>query len=777
MAFEFFRQRQKMVIIIMVVLMVSFLISFQGCEMLLERNQAKQVVATSNAGPVTFADMNQAGSDVDILRHLQLDNPMLLGQLPSVEEFMHLTMGNAGDAQLAYALLLKEARAAGVQAGKADADQLLKNLEDLGLDEQTLRSRLPENVHWSRDNYRDSLTRWLTIHRMFASSVPKAPVSEPQVRQTFADLSEQMNVRLVKFDAGDFVNQVPEPTEDQIATQYQALRTRPPGAFKSLSDFGFGYRQPARVKIAYLLVRREPLQRAAQPTEDAILTRYMQQEPTFPSPTTQATQASQPAESTAAGAFRQDMLQRIEADLTREAVDPIMISILAAAREAMPKAPATGPATQPTQAAQDNPFAAIRAKLVGPADRYLSKSVTVNIQSKPLSEAIGTLAKAAGLKAIVYPWGQSNKLSIAADVKVTLQAKDMPLKDALAQITQQVLSTPATATAPAPKVSAQQAQQAFNWVAFGPTPDVIYATAGSEDVDMLPIQTGQTDLMTQKELAQDRVLAAAQTSPAGAGRSLGETAFNSRAILGAQAREAFPLEQGELAPPMYVTGGDPGRLLWQIQVAQPPAEPTQQQMHDPAIRSQIVRDLKLQAAFELARQKAQAFAQTAQGGFDQAAKKADLNVQQTGMFSRRTASQPWRAAAMQYLKTMPYQQAIMLAQLAAPIALDWTPVPNLTMPSDASQRDLNVAIFKLAPTNATTQPTDTQPGDIQVQPLPPTQEVAVVQVIGYEPAREDSYEQTRLPLTSDLNRLRTWEFLTNWYSVPGIKQRTGFVQQ
>ena len=103
MAFGFFRRRQKMVIIIMVILMVSFLLSYQTFEMLTERNRDVEIGKASGS-EIRLSDLNMARGEIEILSiaGMRMD-PLFAG------------MTAQKDAELAYALLLQEARKSGIK--------------------------------------------------------------------------------------------------------------------------------------------------------------------------------------------------------------------------------------------------------------------------------------------------------------------------------------------------------------------------------------------------------------------------------------------------------------------------------------------------------------------------------------------------------------------------------------------------------------------------------------------------------------------------------------
>ena len=119
MAFAFFRRRQKLVVIIMAVLMISFLVGFQGFQLIFSRNPAKRVLGSTTVGEIKVGDVNAARADVDMLAELGLGRPNpMTGPTPHDQAFAML-QANEGNVVPVYALLLQEA----AHSGAAVLDQ------------------------------------------------------------------------------------------------------------------------------------------------------------------------------------------------------------------------------------------------------------------------------------------------------------------------------------------------------------------------------------------------------------------------------------------------------------------------------------------------------------------------------------------------------------------------------------------------------------------------------------------------------------------------------
>ena len=123
MAFRFFRKRQKMVIIIMVALMVSFLVGVQGFNLFFSKKPGERTIGTMGGEEVKAREWDRARSDIQLLQdYLALGGGLaMLRARPTEIEFLHL-VANEGHAPTAFALLLREAEEADFTVADAEID-------------------------------------------------------------------------------------------------------------------------------------------------------------------------------------------------------------------------------------------------------------------------------------------------------------------------------------------------------------------------------------------------------------------------------------------------------------------------------------------------------------------------------------------------------------------------------------------------------------------------------------------------------------------------------
>ncbi|RPI64181.1 MAG: hypothetical protein EHM48_01255, partial [Planctomycetaceae bacterium] len=130
MALGFFRRNQKFVLILMVVLMVSFLVSYQGMQALMDPNRGGKTYGTSKVGDITNNQVQQAQTNLTILSKVAPLTDAGLRYMygfpiaiPGGLEYASITI--TGDRRqdnsaVAFALLVKEAKDRGIKVTDQD---------------------------------------------------------------------------------------------------------------------------------------------------------------------------------------------------------------------------------------------------------------------------------------------------------------------------------------------------------------------------------------------------------------------------------------------------------------------------------------------------------------------------------------------------------------------------------------------------------------------------------------------------------------------------------
>jgi len=751
MAFAFFRRRQKMVLIIMVVLMVSFLVGLQGFSMLFSA-KSQQNIPVGRVGDhdIIQRDLNRAGGDLNILSRLRL----------SKIEFLILLSNGRGNKELAYALLLHEAENSGVRVTDADVDAFFQGVGLVGAGYNAALSELRSSQKINEKQLRAIVARWIMVQKTFIAAEINSPPSEPQIRRLYRDLSEKVGLEVAKIPAEMFLKEVPEPTADQIDEQFNRFKAEVPRTYTSLDSFGFGYRQPASVNIEYIFIDHDAIERATQIPDKSLRDhyrrnreKYVREIPaTVPATLPATVPASATADSPEDAATRQVEHRTMRLSFA-EAKDKIKAELLADAVGAKLDEFTNRVEMQIVeladidQIAPDKIYEQIVADMTESAHDLLARKIDVTIAAEPLSEAIGKLADEAALVAICYPWGTHGDQKLSPSVRVTLKAEGITLGEALRRITQQVKW---------PEIK---------WATCRGFEGVLFPVDGEAGAKLFPIRIGRSGLMDYRALSEDEVLGSSFTI---SGQPLAEQAFRAEMFDAARRRPG-----GVEGPQMQVSGPTKGRLLWRIKQAIPAHEPGEL---NEDIRRQVVEDIKVTKAMLLARQKAEQIAAAAEKtDLASAAKAADAETTDTDLFGRKILSEPRRQLEMlAYRFGRPEYHY--RAMLSPAYSVNWNQVTGLEMPSPQLRQYLMEKVFALAPEDV--EPPYPPKSSPMVLSLPPRREVVVIRRNAYRASLQSDYEQGgRMYLARVLMVIRQDRTRALWFTLPGIQRRLRFAKQ
>ncbi len=268
-ALGFFYRHQKMVFIIMAVLMVSFLIGYQGFNLLFSSEPGDQAIGETEKGELRLSEQWTGEQDLRIVN--RFDRTPQQGLALSA-----LLQGTGESAPLAYALLLREAEEADVRVFEADVDAFLRR-RGYGEDKrEELIARLRNALNspeLTEERVRAAIGNWLKIYKYFRDSVPGLQPTEKELRVTYRDMNERLGLQAGVVDYTRFLSDIPPPrrakleSDERVREQFETYRETNPGTYppdKPLAEsFGFGYRWPEeRARILYTLVSKGAIRSA-----------------------------------------------------------------------------------------------------------------------------------------------------------------------------------------------------------------------------------------------------------------------------------------------------------------------------------------------------------------------------------------------------------------------------------------------------------------------------------------------------------------------------------
>jgi len=712
MAFAFFRRRQKLVLILMVLLMVAFLIptAIRG---LGQRQSRGKVIGTADGEKIRVRDLDRATADIGILANkLGLGRFEHAGRVRGAMLFGMFMAANRSEPRLPWVLLLGEADRMGIRVTHSEVDGVLAAM---GLSGDALQRELRMMGRLSERDVRAALADYLKVVQAYELShvVSTPPLAE--IRGLYRDLNEKIALGMVSFDAADYVGEAPEPSEEAIRKQFQGLRGALPMSPENKNPFGFGYRLPKRAQVSWLLIDTDRVRDAVIVPEKMMLDYWsdhrgeITREVPVPS-----TQPDEPADtrtvvirkySEAKGRIEQ-ILRDQEAKAKVDELTDVLRSLI------QRHDPLPDPYRQ-----------AYEAMTVGADDLLARPAGKDRLTRGPLDKVLASLERSSGLR-IRFPHGEHEKLSIQPDVDVDLGT--VPDDATVGQVLE--------------KIRAALKLPALSWRACRGLPNVLFAT---EPADLLPISVGRTPLEPLDELAGSDVLGSASATADGRGAGVIDVIRTAKVFRRPGATVPTMIKVGGDYPqPMYVSGERAGRLMWRLDQALPEEDATGL---TPAIRKQVIADLKLQAAFKIAHDKAGKLEDriTAKAPLEKVAEKDKLKYETTKPFTRQSVFFGGR--------------------------IIWSHVPGVGIdPGFLDQA------FKLVPP----QPEGwSNPGPAAVVDLPRQRKVMVIQRIGYEPASEQEFREMGISRVVELLQGRQeLASMSSWVNPKSIQQRVGFQQ-
>jgi hypothetical protein len=278
-------------------LMVTFLIS--GTANQLQPDPSKQTVATVRGDKVTAREMLLAMREFEVLKELVSDGFMQnLGDMESGEEWF---------------LISQEAIHAGLVGGASDGMDWIPSLGErraslyvTSIPQQRLAQEMQEAG--SREAYEQQVVSFFTerLKMLVPSAGAQAGLNEQQVGMALAKLRgverlyqltmaaprlstarlalEASNVldvatiNAVILPAEPLAASLPEPTPEEMQAQFMKHRAVSPGG----PGLGFGYLQPPRVKIGWMMIDRAAVASAIRLDPIAVNKYWQQNRAMFP---------------------------------------------------------------------------------------------------------------------------------------------------------------------------------------------------------------------------------------------------------------------------------------------------------------------------------------------------------------------------------------------------------------------------------------------------------------------------------------------------------------
>lgn len=726
----FFRRRQKMVMIIMAVLMVSFLIGFKGFDMLFERKRDNIDIARTAYGEIKVADRQQADSDVATLIQLrniaasnqrwitgELDFRILTGERPMDQGYAMLLRtffangqelaNQQASATMSYAMLLQEADKQGVRVSDSDVDGFFARM---GLVDENYKSYINQmRTRRSEDGIRQCVKNWLKIDRYFTAAMIDTPPSEEEILYLYRDNYEQIKLDVLVFDANQYLDKVTRQfTPEEVAAQLKKFNKAVPGTVQEDNPFGLGYLQLDRKRILYLLFPRDVIERAVKPSDADLRKYYSENKDQFAIPTP----PSAPANAPTTYKSYLDVRAGIARKLASEAANAKIADLALRAESVIAKHPGPGKTS-------GNTYQWTRDQMLDPAEANaaLSAHISLAVSPEPIGRVVDKLARAAGLDAIVFPFGEHGGKKLDPNIQVKLSATDITLKECLTDLARQA------------------AWPDIEWGMIEEFPKVLFPVGGPGGADSAPIIVGDTPkLVDFQTIQKDPVLGKAMDSTSR--QPMVQLVFGG------------PVKLNTDGPTLDVFGDRAGRLIWRVVEEQAQSAPEEARGD---LLDQVQKDLRMIDAFKLAEHAAQSISSVL--AFDQATRESNAEVVHTPYVSRSS--------------------------------LMTQPIPGIEIPAiESTHKAFMQTVFSLAPQNV--EPPKGEDGNVLPYDkptvlgsfsLPAKRQALVMKRTGYKPLVKTDYENKyHLEILDELmQNTRLLSF--RWFLAPMIQQRVGFQGQ
>lgn len=727
MAFGFFRRRQKMVVVIMAVLMVSFLVGFQGLQALLTTSPGKVPLGQTTAGELLNGDVWSAAQDIDLLRYLGLaPDPSRQDASPMQYAFGQLL--SQPQPATAYALGLLEAQKQGITVRDEDVEDLLR---EIGMAGDTYRGFVDQIRHFRppvpESRLRQAVANWLRIYRVFARTLVHASPSERELRHAARDVYERVNLRVLHIEAKEFLADAPTPDQAKIEKQFEKFRNALSGAFTADNPFGFGYRQPNRVRIRYLLLSANAVRRAVRPTDKQIGEYYVahKADADLQGPDGKLAPIAQVWEK---------LVDQLAGPIAREKSD----RLLQQAQDLVTEYAQSGARAEAT-----NALDYAHTKLLLPdkdVQAILNTKIGVGIHRQTLQRAADALAKEAKLDTIVFPLGQEGRESLDPDLVVTITG-DMTLGAALEEAARQVKW---------PKVrwgTCVGLERALFSLADEDFPLVVKETLplSAEAVNEDEI-LGSSFLLAEQKALTDLAFSALPFVPGAPGQTGRLDVGKDGPVLMVLPRYFRAMLQLSPESAKQMLSNPRGALLWQLTWAQPSYTP--EKLTD-ELKKQVIDDLKLATAFAKAEDAALKIDTAAK--FEAAVKDGKHPSSETRLFSRH--------------------EVRTLDAIAPPAAPNLPPQAQQNRQQKVQADFVRQAFGELLPANVE-PPYPPKSKALASLALPAKREVLLLRRIGYEPLVESVYQQDIRPrVLREIEGVRWQQAIHLWFNFNNIVQR------
>jgi len=220
-------------------------------------------------GELLFADSQSAAMTSE-----EMYRAMTQGQLDvSKAEIDAFFKKASGRSELYWILLKAEARRAGCVVSVAQARETLGRFIPQITQGRGSSAMLLQNVignyHIPEEQIMRMFADLLGVMLYAEIATNNEAVTTDEIRAVIGRNGEKLTTEFVQFRAADFLEEQPDPNEETMLAQFAAYREYEAGHVTDDNPYGFGYKLPDRVKLEYIILKMEDVDKlVARPTQD-----------------------------------------------------------------------------------------------------------------------------------------------------------------------------------------------------------------------------------------------------------------------------------------------------------------------------------------------------------------------------------------------------------------------------------------------------------------------------------------------------------------------------
>lgn len=315
------KNERKLMAWLVILIMISFVGGYglQQFLMYIGQGGAKQVIATYGDGQkIRAGDVQAAQNELEILKMLMADRmlsafsqvygdltPQLLelilfpdaraagelrlqlitlaerGQLDlKPEEIDGFFAPHEHRPEILWILLKKEVEKVGYVVPDTEAAgylrQIIPALTQNQVDPSMLLSQVVRQTKKSEQEIIRIFGNLVSVMNYADLVLGNYLVTTDEIRSRIAHTMEKLTAEVLLLDAEEWLDEQPEPTEQEIQKQFQQYRSVYPMSFSPDNPYGFGYKLGKRIQIEYLLVRLDEIhKRIEKPSFDELESYYL----------------------------------------------------------------------------------------------------------------------------------------------------------------------------------------------------------------------------------------------------------------------------------------------------------------------------------------------------------------------------------------------------------------------------------------------------------------------------------------------------------------------